>query len=958
MATRPPGFALVLVAGLLALLISLSLFLAAPASAAARSNRIPRMQARIAAGSGLEYAAARLTEEPSPRRTPSMRNRGDDWTDRGDIDNPSYNHGEPWNDDGDGIYEPEVPAERNSFLDADGDGRFSARSGRLRAARRPASFSLAIECAEGKLPLHFPADAEQGRYQRNGVVHALNNLGARLLDPRGNVRWNERRGRHDFQLSRLGDDLLARAPPGGYGSPERIRTALSDAGYLPGEVDAVLPFIDPGPFDPQEESARVSDLHGGVHSWSVPPHIPVNLSVAPPEVLESLWRYLFLRFDHDVMEQVSPWNVACPRSGLRYDQLFLSAVIYPEEARRLADLVVRLRAQSPLSWTMLRAAIIDTAALLFAEDHATLAPLPLLQRSWTLAKADLSFRGIACDLFSAQTGPASACHGTWGMIPRPFCRAAQIARVDPPDLWNRYNDAHHPFRRFDNGSSNNRTKIFPVGGTISPPRRFDVRALGASGPARIEAAGRWVASERLEFTSQEDFENLSGGFHLARRGIRPAPEGPAAWEARRDHRDLDPAAGETAAFYDNGPLLRRVSRIVSLPKDNIRAYTGLIWGQDYRGYPRAWGALGLASREWGLGPVPGAQLYWAVRDDFDHVRNNWGSPDPRTDPFWEADLWHERPAAFAPWEPSGAAAPETILATAHAVTKARLGFHPAPPFRMPGAIPGRDGNNGDPVAGFSVEARVGPGSYLLMTGTQEIRMDVWPAIGGNGNRELVFELQFDAGGSCAASVLDTEQSAGTPVLRHMVLTAAYDAPNSRLSLFVDGNLAPLDGFPTHRHGYPFLVGGITALEFYRLDEVRIYDRELQADEARILANLDRFMRKGTHVSPLYAFDAPARMRQVQWTGIVPPGFPPTSLAVVVEGFSDAAGTSPVFQAPLAPSGPPEALPSGAIRSFRYRVLFDVPASVPAPLVDTPVFESIWFAFHPAGGGRWTAFEDQ
>lgn len=120
-----------------------------------------------------------------------------------------------------------------------------------------------------------------------------------------------------------------------------------------------------------------------------------------------------------------------------------------------------------------------------------------------------------------------------------------------------------------------------------------------------------------------------------------------------------------------------------------------------------------------------------------------------------------------------------------------------------------------------------------------------------------------------------------------------------------------------------------------------------------MAGLDRFMRKGTYVSPLYAFDAPARMDRVQWTGAVPAGFPPTCLSVLVEGYADQEGSVPAFQVPLGLSGIVEKLPSAPVRSFRYRVAFDVPDSVPSPLVDSPIFESIWFTFRRnAHAPRW------
>lgn len=208
-----------------------------------------------------------------------------------------------------------------------------------------------------------------------------------------------------------------------------------------------------------------------------------------------------------------------------------------------------------------------------------------------------------------------------------------------------------------------------------------------------------------------------------------------------------------------------------------------------------------------------------------------------------------------------------------------------------------------------------------------------------------------------------------------------------IRLFVDGNGA------TTR--WPFgrglnILGSNAYLSIRLADEVRLYygdaSRPPPAGETH---RQGRFVRDGAYVSPLYVFDAPVSLADASWTGLTPPDyraydpsaglppeespplFPPVAIdpfVVELRGYWDAAGASPASGWILLGDGTavPDAgtlfdlasagLPKG-IRSFRYRVGFHA-ADVAGPLVDTPVFESIWFSFrrlgrHPAwtGWGR-------
>lgn len=146
--TARRGIALVLIVGVLSLLTLAALGLAAVVqiSVAASGARELRDAARLAAASGMDYAAARLVHEGYPRRALAPAGRADDWTRE-----PAYAHGEPWTDaDGDVAWDAGEPC-----IDLDGDGRWSDWTVRLRRGNGPAPrFALWIESPEGRIPVN------------------------------------------------------------------------------------------------------------------------------------------------------------------------------------------------------------------------------------------------------------------------------------------------------------------------------------------------------------------------------------------------------------------------------------------------------------------------------------------------------------------------------------------------------------------------------------------------------------------------------------------------------------------------------------------------------------------------------------------------------------------------------------------------------------------------------------
>lgn len=141
---RAQGIALVLVAGLVSFLAFLGIVFARGAAlyGSALAMGAEKASAALLAESGMDYAAARLWADPGavPDAARTMANGPDDWTFRDGPGtgyqgpatslNPSYSRGERWGDaDGDGVFDT---GEFDPSADLDGDGRFSAWSGRLR----------------------------------------------------------------------------------------------------------------------------------------------------------------------------------------------------------------------------------------------------------------------------------------------------------------------------------------------------------------------------------------------------------------------------------------------------------------------------------------------------------------------------------------------------------------------------------------------------------------------------------------------------------------------------------------------------------------------------------------------------------------------------------------------------------------------------------------------------------
>lgn len=1054
------GVVLVLMSATLALLLVLGSGFAMGSRVFSQGTEVAVSHVRggVTAASGVEYAVSRLSTDGYPRHPDSPVGRGDSWVarDSGDVPtermlNPSYAHGEPWRDtiplfadgldnDGDGLTDlPDDPSEGNGLFtpgepwdDLDGDGRFSAWSGRLRGAGpKDPRFTLGIDCEEGRIPVNagflddrdrliggYPGtapvaiqnppvpdhrDPEADPYHK-GLVHVLNNLGT-IVRPSAGGPWTNRfaqlapGGAHLFEFSWLGNDLIAGRPPGGYRTWEDARDALLDRGYRQDECELFGRFIDVGIPEPSESgrmsTPTVAQGFLGSDPADFPCYVPVNLAAASREVLAALWMHLCT---HPGYPNQTPCGeasgkdvpssrtgtLALPFGGSQTPPLHpLTFLIFQDEAENLARRAILARQAGPLSWQGLHQAFIDHAPSLFPVDHADLggaaSPHPLFRNAWLQAKVDLAFRAVACDVpVYAGLDAGAATWGGWGLDrdgnpangvqQGSFVGMYGIHRIDQPLSASTF---FGPFQSPSYFEMDKRIK--PQGVSLAPPARFRVRSC-----AKDPSAGSWTlvearirTVESLLFTSQEDFESLSGGTLLARRGIQVV-DVPAA-EQRRDLRLDDMGSSDP---QDD----RTYCAVMSLPRPNRRSLAdpATALKPPFYGYSRLYGALTLADRQVGRRD---AALYWPFKEDFDQSA--------------ATDYWPEGDPAFA-WAPT---APLPIPVSSPPGAVQNFGFPDSfnfgnGPFHFfcpiaslpecPGmaaqdlAHVGPWGEIQGLAAEFWTVFPSGDVQAGMGTGVSP-QLTIW-GTGGAGSGFIALRIfrgdAFDPGPHPDRATFEIDVfwqgmdppatrwvvpfAAGPPANLHVALSLqAFPPDRTELRLHVNGSGQSLQGPMRHVHPALMPVSEGESLSFVAADEIRLYRRTLSPGEPALLHGLDRFVRRGRYTSPLYVLDRPATLGLVQWTGLVPPGLadaagaPLDPFVVAVEGYSTVPGEpshpAPAWPQParLGASGLVEPLPPGRVRSFRYTVGMDCSAAA-GVLDDTPVFESIWLTLRRRG----------
>lgn len=673
------GIVLVLVSGILTVMVVLSAMLLrlSGLSAATDAARGARVQAHLANESALAYAGSRLGREVGYplSSVPALGNRGDDWMFRDPpatalrkAVNVSYAHGEPWDDDGDGLFEP-GSGEGATIEDLDGDGRFSARSGRLRTAGDEASFALKITSVGGLFPVNFYGSLGGGASDLR-LMRLGDNLGAMLLAANSAPERIDRRGgntttaelirisalgRHliageDLDLDRVldpgedanGNGLLdAGRPVGGYKSLDQVRSVLAGFGYGAAQVDRILAFLDLGPYD---QSPPALDQT----------FIPtIELATASREILQAIWQYAAFMPSGDLDSlnlgagnpgfpphpPVPPKGLGLryPRSGSQFQyaksNIGASVMIYPEEASRIAGMAMTFRTtQQRSSWLAFRKALIAAATppsddpanwegTLFEDDVA-----PLLAGSWTdaawgwaRAKADAAFFAVCPE--GERTG--------WGVdhgvlpspipIPgyqRPFVGIGANSgfRFPSPALSGAWPE--NPYKAKD-GSPD---IPLPCALTLAPPTLFRVTSLARSGRSGVSAAsGLFRAAERIEFTTQTDFEYAgSTTGSLAWRGIE-------VWSAKNPGLRRPVVADAVANLAVSGLSIDASQRgAVTGPAFNP---SGCNYSASGAGASTSAGFLALAGKYTG---DQWAYLYWPFSPDDDPALSPSGEAEWRS----------------------------------------------------------------------------------------------------------------------------------------------------------------------------------------------------------------------------------------------------------------------------------------------------------------------------------------
>lgn len=988
------GIALVLVTGILSFLMVVTLFFHAVSRMTSSAAQVAGAAGRaaLAAASGLEYAAARLIREPSPLESIDPAGRGDSWLSRDPTGtplegalNPSFSHGEPWTEGGvaDGRYDPAIDT---SGADLDGDGRFSAWSGRVRG-EGGSVFLLDVTSPAGKIPLNAGNVPQMGAGGTlhpfdAGLAHALNNLGAIVL-PTGHPRRRSiATSGEPIVYSYLGDDLIENRPAAGYRDAAHLAEMMAGLGggawYPPGAsgpwgLAECLPFVS-------------ADRPAGTPQFGPPltteetlvPSAPIEWASAPREVLESLWRYLShdpcVRFwdpDSGAAETIDPrTGTGGTSSGGAIPYAISRLILFPDEARRLAEEAVALRRETVphLSWNALYERFLTKAGTVFTDG---LAACPVERALYGAAKADLAFAAVSPDPHPHATLPGYAWSAMplawsgWGIArddgaggPRPFptqVRWGAIVRVKiPPPA---YADPSEPYKV--KGSV-----LIPLTLTTRPPLRFEVASLGAVRErgryAAIRLDGDLATGETLFFGSQEDFENLTGLPELARDpGIRATNDTP--WQ---DH----PADTRRRGITRDDPLAppdpdtnRDFRRIASLPRWDLGSYPSGVSASP-PGFSRLFGALVLAGAEDG---PRGADLYWPFGESLDGLPQEFRSESAVGAPPipWKGRLDISDPT-LSPIDPNGTSTNPRFTPLGAGADES-AGSPPlflgdesvCPPVGCPGCFvdqPIRDLT----IEGWMVSMPPNklPYSALRLSSYRGAEASPFPAPFGELTltvTERLFlspQVQIALGGVwMSAPGDDTSRILPLPsssvgvssLVPHHVRIAIkrLSSVQTVVSLFVDGSLIGAPVFPGELYAQDHETIAVAGM-----DDLRIYSTPQPAARAQEAWERGRFVRSGEYKSPLYVPDAPVRLRMAQWTGMTPLSFPPgaPAITVTVVSFATPDGSgAPVTQA-IDESGRSADLSGlGTARSFRYEVVMRAPAAV-RPVLDTPVFESIWF----------------
>ncbi len=637
------GIVLILVSGVLTLLAVLGglLVQASRMGSAAAETVAQETLARIAAASALDYAGSRLWQD---RLSLSDRdvawtpvNACDDWAARGGetdgtprTENPSWSRGESWEDSGlpgdtPGAYDAGIDnlsAFSGGWTDKDGDGRFSAWTGRLRGGAATARFSLRSRAAgglvcvnggelrsplgdhdldgelnedDGNFATDVPANAHRDPdYVGNlHLVNLLNNLGAilalsdthdELYAPAANPP-SAIAALENVTISNLGRRIVEGRPAGGYATLSGVAAALAPF-YPAAEIEKVLPYLTTsGEITPVPFEADPADFSGDKW-WSLVPAPEIryefqartDFNAAPPEVIRASLRY-------------AAHSGSGGASGIVPD--FVR--ILPDEADAMAG---ALAAARPVrTWKKLLETLVANRSLWITD--------PIYAAHPNADKQPRHKEDLVLALWNANRfGPERF---FWGP------NSLEVPREVPPGVGADETTVQLAFRTGLARTHNTHPVSFPMGPleipagnlparptppfTLSPLRSdFDVAAEGwtsgdgtARGSARIE--GLFSRNERsVLLTGQQDFEPVLGvGPNLPRK----------SWPGGEVFIDGSLPAGEWAAIRNGTQTWPRFPFSRFDGTVAVTNFPAASFGDpdDYR-LTRAVGSVSLSSRQW------------------------------------------------------------------------------------------------------------------------------------------------------------------------------------------------------------------------------------------------------------------------------------------------------------------------------------------------------------------------
>ncbi len=978
---------LILASGLLVMLALVGAALtgmvrqAGPVSAAGRS----RLLAGLSAESGMAYAEARLlhSDPEKPEVDPSVANRSDDWSSRDDPSvplestlNPSFSRGESWEDTpgvpgGAGRYDPGIDVvSAPQWTDLDGDGRFSAWTGRIRGGE--ARFSLEIRSTGSFLPVNAGCMEEPycsdilTTYRHKGLAYALDNLGAFLLPEgacpgRRDIPSGEPLGTGEpIRVSTLGQDLLKNRPRGGYRDEAHVRSLLLSLGYAAAAADRLVRWIDTGPYE---------ELVEGLLDVPLPPFrvsdTLVELRTAPRETLASLWLYCRAISGGFLAENAfitQPYSRA--GSGLTYANVCPS--IFPDEALALADEVIAYRRSEDPSWPGLARRLFDRRNAIFPKEMSDLAAFPAASRGWAARKIGVAMNAVSF----IRLGASPSILDTWGWDVDPDTEGTQppattdreepVKGLLPPPSDGAWTpDAYAPFV----GAM--ALQEAPLKMTLAPPVQFRIRSLALVPGGKRLVEGRMRLAERLEIFSQAEFENLgSEGLSLRRIFAHAPPPG--------EHR---PARSDEVPQADGGaPQFRSYSQTASGPAWNPR--THVPEGQmeaSYNALRAIPGWVGLAGRE---GGAQGALQYWSFREDFDGLPETDFLSEPPVVTRLEPVYGESGPRRFRGGEGTevvdqafsinefsleawfgledAGAPPEGLFSRGVRLASAPLPHNPPPLVEM------------DPAPNWLYLRRVREtqvdalAPFLRRPGTR-FRLSVkWTnALMGPQTKEIsVFIPDVDP-----ALPLGEITETG---FYHAVVTVKPAGMQTRISLYVNGRQASAQiptASPTPGNRY-FSMGDAGEVRIYTTAIDLPYPNVAAVEARRVLGRFvqPRHGMGNPHLNPLfrscrYRPAGGARLMGFQWTGF-------TSREIV-----EHAGMR-LRLIPWQGGSPGQPVPIPDNRTVRLDIPCDAfeydieffdpdPATPPPPLPDSPVFRQCWILFRRPGETLcWTAWTDR